>query len=67
MDIEGQAEWEVEAVMGHRKRKKNGRKAVTHYLVRWKGYGPDNDTWEPVGNLENCKGMVQAYWSGLKK
>jgi hypothetical protein len=39
-------EYEVEAVVGHRK--KNGRK---EYLIKWKGYSSDANTWEPEANL----------------
>eukprot|EP00956_Cyclotella_meneghiniana_P026276 scaffold56361_cov71-Cyclotella_meneghiniana.AAC.5 len=38
--------WEVESVMGRRVRK--GRE---EYLIRWKGCGDKNDTWEPADNL----------------
>ena len=33
----------------------------TQYKVRWAGYGPDNDTWEPTENLESCKDLLDAY------
>ena len=31
------------------------------YKVRWKGYGPDEDTWEPIENLESCLDIVEEY------
>ena len=29
------------------------KKGKVFYLVSWKGYGPDDDTWEPFENLED--------------
>ncbi|GAA6042113.1 hypothetical protein JCM8097_003114 [Rhodosporidiobolus ruineniae] len=31
------------------------------YLVKWKGYGEDEKTWEPVENLENCRDLVLEF------
>lgn len=33
---------------------------VKHYLVRWKGYKMDDDTWEPEPSL-NCADLIAAY------
>nr|XP_015639451.1 DNA (cytosine-5)-methyltransferase CMT2-like isoform X2 [Oryza sativa Japonica Group] len=29
--------------------------------VRWKGYGPHHDTWEPVEGLRNCKEAIRDF------
>ncbi|GAA5820147.1 hypothetical protein JCM11251_005503 [Rhodosporidiobolus azoricus] len=31
------------------------------YLVKWKGYGEDEKTWEPAENLENCRDLVIEF------
>ena len=31
------------------------------YLVRWKGYAPEYDSWEPVSNLGNAEDLVKAF------
>lgn len=56
VEIEGEDEWEVEAVLDKRKRRNK-----IEYLVSWKGYGAEDDTWEPVSNLENCKELVVEF------
>ncbi|XP_078481285.1 uncharacterized protein LOC100176803 [Ciona intestinalis] len=33
----------------------------TFYRVRWKGYGPDSDTWEPKENLLSCEDLLNTY------
>lgn len=33
---------------------------VKHYLVRWRGYKMDDDTWEPEDSL-NCPGLISKF------
>jgi hypothetical protein len=48
-EVEGEASWEVESVADSRYHK--GRKRV-EYLVFWKGYPPEQASWEPWKSLE---------------
>lgn len=48
-------EYEVEALLAHKK--KYGRMC---YLIRWKNFGPNHDTWERETNL-NCSSMLNRY------
>ncbi|KAJ9532097.1 hypothetical protein QJQ45_003814 [Haematococcus lacustris] len=50
----------VNHLLQHRKNKQ-GR---DEYLVRWSGYGPEHDTWEPASNLK--KATIQEYKDNLK-
>jgi hypothetical protein len=54
--IENEPEWEVEAILDDRR---VGR--GEQFRVRWKDYGPEDDTWEPARNLRNAGEMLQAY------
>ena len=49
-------EFEVEAIVGHR-RKRN----ALQFLVRWSGYGPQFDTWEPQQGLKNASIVLNEY------
>lgn len=33
----------------------------TQYLVRWKGFGQADDTWEPETNIQHAKAKLRAY------
>ena len=48
-------EYEVEAVVGERI--KDGKK---QYLIRWKGYADESNTWEDLDNL-NCDELIQYF------
>lgn len=32
-----------------------------YYRIRWTGWSEEDDTWEPLSNLEGCKELVQQY------
>ncbi len=60
----GALEWEVETILYHSKRpcKKRG-KEVFDYLIKWKGFGVEHNSWEPEENMANCKELLQEYWA----
>lgn len=37
-------------------------KNTKHYLIRWKGYGSESDTWEPESTL-NCGELIKEFLS----
>jgi transposase InsO family protein len=48
--------YEVERILNHR-----GEGDNREYLIRWKGYGSKDDTWEPVSNLFDAEYSIQTY------
>jgi len=54
--IEGEEKWEVEQILN--KRKVRGK---DKYLVRWKGFTAESDTWEGRENLENVKEAIEEF------
>jgi len=55
--------YEVEAVLQHKDvRRKGVTKGYTtrYYLIKWKGYGHEHNTWEPEDNL--TQGALDSYW-----
>ncbi|XP_067930161.1 chromodomain Y-like protein 2 [Watersipora subatra] len=53
--------YEVETLL--KQRKKGGK---TEYLVKWKGYGEEDQSWEPEENLENCQREIDVFTKKLK-
>ncbi|CCO37033.1 Chromodomain Y-like protein Short=CDY-like [Rhizoctonia solani AG-1 IB] len=61
--VDGEEEYIVEGIMDSRETKKG----KWEYLVKWKGYGPEESTWEPRENLKNARKFLSEYKKSLKK
>ena len=60
MSVEGEFEYEVESILGHRF---SGRRhPKTSCLVAWKGYSVQYNSWEPEKNVVNAPEAVAEYW-----
>ena len=53
-------EWEVEKIIDYAV-EKTGRV----FRIRWKGFGPKNDTWEPEKNLY-CEDLIQKFMKRME-
>jgi len=54
--VEGEEEWEVEKILN--KRKIRGK---DKFLVRWKGFMAEGDTWESRENLQNAGDLLREF------
>ena len=61
--LSGETEYEVDKIVGHRFNRSLNR---VEYLVRWKGFGPEHDTFEPETHLRNAFSRVRSYRSRLR-
>ena len=60
--VDGEEEYEVEGIMDSRE-----NKGKWEYLVKWKGYGPEESTWEPKANLKNAAKHLKKYKKILRQ
>ncbi|XP_071484813.1 chromodomain Y-like protein 2 [Diadema antillarum] len=49
--------YEVERILARRRT----RKGKLEYMVRWKNFDSDEDTWEPLENLGDCMELVEEF------
>jgi hypothetical protein len=52
----GKEEWEVKEVLDCRAK---GRKK--EYLISWKGFGPQDNFWEPEAHVTNCQDLINQF------
>lgn len=56
-------EYEVESVTRARVHDKRGKKLIWRYYVKWKGYGWDECTWEPVEHFtDGAEKIIDHFW-----
>jgi len=60
--IEGEEEWEIEKILN-----KWQIRGKDKYLVHWKGFTAELDTWERRENLENAKEAIKEFKKGYQQ
>ena len=57
--VAGEKEYEVEEILDRQE-----RRGKTRYLVKWKGYTAEGNTWEGLENLKNAMEKVEEFEKG---
>ena len=56
VEVEEVEEWEVEKILNKKK-----IRGVEKYLVWWKGFTAEGDTWERIENLKNAEEAIKEF------
>jgi len=59
VEVEGVEEWEVEKILNKKKMRR-----VEKYLIRWKGFMMEGNTWERKENLKNAEKLIEEFEQG---
>lgn len=63
--MEGEEEFEVEEILTHKPKGRKKTDPRVKFLIKWKGYGEENNTWEPYKNLKNAHAALDEYWDTI--
>ena len=62
IEVERVEEWEVEKILNKKK-----IRGVVKYLIWWKGFTVEGDTWERRENLKNVEELIEEFeWGGVE-
>jgi len=56
VEVEGVEEWEVEKILNKKK-----IRGVVKYLIWWKSFTAEGDTWERRENLKNAEELIEEF------
>lgn len=63
LDFKELPEYQVDHIMAESWCKGRNGKQIPIYRVRYMGYRPDTDTWEPRQNLKNAPAVLQEWFN----
>jgi len=58
IEIEGESEYEVDEILDSRLRRNK-----LQFLVKWKGYTDENNSWEPEENCSNARDAIVQFYA----
>jgi hypothetical protein len=64
LDTEGMPVYEVEQILHHRQRTVN-RRRTWEFLVKWKHFPVEHNSWEPLANFTKPRPMIVEYWASI--
>ena len=56
LEADDEAEYEVQSILDFKR--VSGK---PYYLVKWKGYSDEENTWEPTENLRSCSNLLHQF------
>lgn len=59
-DFDKRPEYEVEAIVDE-KLVKRGKRSVPYYLIKWKGFSDEENTWESKKNIRNAPEVLKQW------
>ena len=62
VEVASEKEYKVEEILDRQE-----RRGKTKYLVKWKGYMVEENTWEGMKNLKNAMEKVEEFEKGRFK
>ena len=66
--VDGEEEFELEAILEHRPAEKKQGDTGIQYRVKWEGYGPEHNKWIPQENFaRRAAEILQEYWDGVAR
>ena len=54
--VQNKGEFFIETILEHRGDRQ--RRTSMEFKVRWRGYGPEHDSWEPYKNLAHSEQLI---------
>ena len=56
LQVNGEEQWEVERILDRRILRNK-----MHYLVQWRGFPAEHNSWEPVDNLAGASQLIEEF------